>query len=89
MLVTFAPRPATWFGLFSIPFWLAGSIGSGAVAFLVAKGESSPLVVIGTTTLLLTVTAIHLVSMGLLAEAAVEEEDAVGGADALPEAREL
>jgi hypothetical protein len=89
MLVTFAPRPATWFALLSVPFWLGGLIGATAVAFLVATGRDSPLVVWGTTTLLLAITAIHLVSMGLLAEAAVEAGHAMWDSDSLPEIQQL
>lgn len=89
MLVTFAPRPATWFGLLSLPFWLASCIGVSAIALLVAMGQGTPVVVLGSVTLLLTCTAIHLVSMGLLAEAAVEAEDAVRGPSAVPEVQEL
>lgn len=89
MLVTFAPRPAVWFGLLSLPFWLGSVLGFGALALLAATGQGSPLVVVGTTTLLLAATAFHLVSMGVLAEAAVEADDAAGGLNDPPEAQEL
>jgi glycosyltransferase involved in cell wall biosynthesis len=89
MLVTFAPRPAVWFGLLSLPFWLGSLIGCSALALLAATGDGSPLVVVGTTTLLLAATALHLVSMGVLAEAAVEAEGATGGLNDPPEAQEL
>ncbi len=89
MLVTFAPRPAAWFGLLSVPFWLGGFVGAGAIAFLVAMGQPTSLVVVGSVSLLLTCTAIHLISMALLAEAALEAEDTVRGPHMLPEAQEL
>ncbi len=89
MLVTFAPRPAAWFGLLSVPFWLGACIGAGAIALLVGMGQGPPLVVAGSVTLLLTCTAFHLISMGLLAEAALDAEGGVQGGDSLPEVQQL
>jgi len=89
MLVTFAPRPAGWFGLLSLPFWLGACIGTGATALLVAMGQSSPLVVVGSVTLLFTCTGIQLVSMGLLGEAALEAEYTVQDPHVVPQAQEL
>ncbi len=89
MLVTFAPRPAGWFGLLSLPFWLGACIGTGAMALLAATGHGSPLVVVGSVTLLLTCTGIQLVSMGLLGETALQAENGVQGPSVLPQAQEL
>lgn len=89
MLVTFAPRPAAWFGLLSMPFWLAGVFGAGAIAFLMAVGQSPTLVVVGSITLLLACTGFHLISMGLLAEAALEAEDPVKGPSSVPDVQIL
>lgn len=89
MLVTFGSRPAAWFGLLSMPFLLAGSIGAGVIAVMMAIGNNPPLVVVGSITVLLACTAFHLISMGLLAEAALEAQESVKDHEALPEAREL
>lgn len=89
MLVTFAWRPAVWFDLLSLPFWLGGFIGVGAIALLAAIDQGQPIVVVGSVTVLLTCTAIHLISMGLLAEAALDSDDVVRDPGALPEAQEL
>lgn len=71
MLVTFARRPATWFGLLSLPFWLASCVGAAVIGLQVAMGQHPQLVVIGSVTLLLACTAIHLLSLGFLAEVAL------------------
>ena len=89
MLVTFAPRPSAWFGLLSMPFWLGACIGTLAVALLVAMEQGPPLVVMGSVSVLLACTAFHLISMGLLAEAALDAEHAVRGPDVLPAVQEL
>jgi len=89
MLVTFAQRPAAWFGLLSMPFWLAGLIGAGVIAVLFAMGQSPPLVLMGSITLVLACTAFHLISMGILAEAALEAESVLRDPYALPELKEL
>ena len=89
MLVTFAPRPAAWFGLLSLPFWLGACIGTGAMALLVAIGQGSPLVVVGSVTLLLACTAFHLVCMGILGEAALEANYTGKGSHVAPQAQEL
>jgi len=89
MLVTFARRPAAWFGLLSLPFWLGGCIGAGAIVLLVAMGQGSPLVVVGSVTLLLTCTAFHLVCMGILGEASLEAEYTGKGSHVLPQALEI
>jgi glycosyltransferase involved in cell wall biosynthesis len=89
MLVTFASRPAAWFGLLSAPFWLAATVGAGAMTVLMAVGQRPTLVVVGSITLLLVCTGFHLISMGLLAEAALESGEAIKGQEVLPEAHEL
>jgi len=89
MLVTFAARPAAWFGLLSLPFWLGGCIGAGAIALLVAIGQGSPLVVVGSVTLLLTCTAFQLVCMGILGEASLEAEYTAQRPHVLPQALEI
>ena len=89
MLVTFAPRPAAWFGLLSMPFWLGACVGAGAIVFLVGMGQGPSLVVVGSISLLFACTAIHLISMGLLAEAALDAEGGVQGGDSLPDVLEL
>ena len=89
MLVAFAPRPAAWFGLLSLPFWLGACIGTGAMALLVATAQGLPLVVVGSVTLLLTCTAIQLICMGILGEAALEAKYKGKGSHVLPQAQEL
>jgi len=89
MLVTFAPRPAAWFGLLSLPFWLGAFIGTGGMALLVAIGQGSPLVVVGSVTLLFTCTAIQLLCMGILGEASLEAEYTGKGSHVAPQAQEL
>jgi glycosyltransferase involved in cell wall biosynthesis len=89
MLVAFAPRPAAWFGLLSLPFWIGACIGTGTMALLVATGHGSPLVVVGSVTVLLTCTGIQLVSLGLLGEAALQVENGLQGPHVLPQAQEL
>jgi hypothetical protein len=89
MLVAFATRPAAWFGLLSLPFWLGACIGTGAITLLVATGYGSPLIVVGSVTLLLTCTGVQLVSMGLLGEAALQVENGLQGPHMLPHAQEL
>ncbi len=89
MLVTFAPRPAAWFGLLSVPFWLGACVGGGAIALLVATGHGPSLVVVGSVSVLLACTAFHLVSMGLLAEVSLDAEEALGRPGALPGVQDL
>jgi glycosyltransferase involved in cell wall biosynthesis len=89
MLVAFAPRPAAWFGLLSLPFWFGACIGTGAMALLAATGHGSPLVVVGSVTLLLTCTAIQLICMGILGEATREAEYTAQHPHVLPQAQEL
>ena len=89
MLVTFAPRPAAWFGLLSMPFWLGASIGTGAIALLVASGRGTPLVVMGSVTLLFTCTAFQLLCMGMLGEAALEAKHNGKSSRAAPPLQEL
>lgn len=89
MLVTFVRSPAAWFGLLSLPFWVAGTVGAGAIGFLMAVGQSTSLVVVGSITLLLACTGFHLISMGLLAEGALDVEHALRGPDILPDVQEL
>lgn len=89
MLVTFARRPAAWFGLLSMPFWLAGLIGAGVIAALFAMGQGPPLVLMGSITLAFACTAFHLISIGILAEAALETEPVLRDPYALPELIEL
>jgi glycosyltransferase involved in cell wall biosynthesis len=89
MLVTFAPRPAAWFGLLSVPFWLGACIGTGTTALLVTMGHGLPLVVVGSVTLLLTCTAFQLLCMGILAEVALQAEDTAHGPYMFPQAQEL
>jgi hypothetical protein len=91
MLVTFSRRPAAWFGLLSFPFWLGGFVGTGSIALLVAIGRHPQLVVIGSVTLLLACTAFHLLSLGFLAEFALEMKHSVQvpGPEGLVEAGQL
>jgi len=89
MLVTFASRPAAWFGLLSLPFWLGASIGTGALALLATMGEGSSLVVMGSITLLFICTAVQLICMGILGEAALEAKYNGKASHVLPQAQEL
>jgi glycosyltransferase involved in cell wall biosynthesis len=69
-LVDFSTRPALWFGLLAIPFFLLGGLFFGATAnqyLHVAKFGSSP-IVFPTICLLLFYLSAHLVSMGFLCE---------------------
>lgn len=89
MLVTFAPRPAAWFGLLSVPFWIGALTGTAMIAVLAATSHVNPLVVTGSIVVMLTCTAVHLISMGLLAEAALEADHAANVSGVLPETVEL
>ena len=91
MLVTFARRPATWFGLLSLPFWLGTCLGIAAIGLLTAMAQQPSLVVVGSVTLLLICTAIHLLTLGFLAELALgmKHGGQAPGPDGLPVARQL
>lgn len=89
MLVAFASRPAAWFGLLSVPFWVGSLLGLGAILSLTMMARGSTLVVVGSVTLLLACTAVHLVCLGLLAEAAIETGKPAMGSEGLPETEQL
>lgn len=73
MLMGFTTRPALWFGLLSLPFFLLGGLflGLSAYQYATSAQEASHSIVYPTTTLLFSYAFLHLLLVGVLAELVV------------------